>query len=56
MERSELMKSILPLATVDPKGKAPETPSSKHKKRKLIKPLSREIKEDKAHILYHVCC
>lgn len=41
-ERVEQAESIIPLATVNPNGKAPETPSSKSKnKRNLVKTLLR---------------
>lgn len=43
-ERLEPAESIVLLVTVDPKGKAPETPSSKPK-RKLVKASEGEPKK-----------
>lgn len=54
-DRLEHAESIISLATVDPKGKAPEAPSSKPTKRKLAKASEREPKRIKAYGLCHVC-
>lgn len=46
-DRLEPAKSIIPLATVDPKRKVPETPSSELKKSKLVKASEGEPKKTK---------
>lgn len=46
-ERLEPTESIVLVVTIDSKGKAPETPSSKPKKRKLIKVSEGEPKKTK---------
>lgn len=46
-ERLEPVESIVPLITVDPKGKAPENSSSKPKKSKSVKAATGEPKKTK---------
>lgn len=46
-EPSKYTMSIPPLAVVDPKDKAPETPSTNAKKRKLVKASELEPKKMK---------